>query len=179
MWDKLKTSKAPLLERMELICPMEQMKRMIRKSEIIVPDVNDEKPVLLLIISEGGNPLFSQSFMEEQVFEDNLFGGFIFAINSFISEKFSKGLDRAIFGEYTLLMKAILPFFICYVFKGQSYLAQKRINFFIESLIEDKDTWHTFRDFHHLNKEIQIKDIPSLGAMITKIFINKSVSLIL
>ncbi|MFW9829425.1 MAG: tetratricopeptide repeat protein, partial [Candidatus Thorarchaeota archaeon] len=178
MWDKLKTSKVSLSERLELVRPNEQMKRMIQKREIVVPEASDEKPVLLLIISEGGNPIFSQSFTKQQLFEDHLFGGFFFAINSFISEKFSKGLDRATFGEYTLLMKAISPFFVCYVFKGQSYLAQKRINFFIECLKENEDTWHTFRDFHYLNKEIQIKDIPSLEPMITKIFINKSVSLI-
>ena len=75
-------------------------------------------------------------------------------------------------------MNSVSPFFMCYVFKGQSYLAQRRIRCFIEELQDDKDAWQTFRDFYQLNKEIQIDDIPSLKPLITKIFIDKSVPLI-
>jgi len=75
-------------------------------------------------------------------------------------------------------MNSIPPFLICYVFKGQSYLAQRRISFFIEELQSNKDAWQVFRDSYQSNKEIQINDIPSLGPLITKIFIEKNVPLI-
>ncbi|MFX1457949.1 MAG: tetratricopeptide repeat protein [Promethearchaeota archaeon] len=178
VWDKLKVSKAPLSKRMELARPNEQMERMIRKREIIVPKLTDEDPIILLIISEGGTPIFSESFVKEWSFEDHLFGGFLTAINSFSDEIFSEGLNRANFGEYTIIMNSLYPFLVCYLFKGQSYSAQQRIRFFIEELKEDKDAWQTFREFYRLNKEIQMKDIPSLEPLITKIFIDKSIPII-
>jgi hypothetical protein len=178
VWDKLKASNASLQERMELARISDQIERMIQKRSVEEINLSDEEPVLLLIASEGGRPVFSQSFTEDQTFEDHLFGGFFTAINSFINEKFSKGLDRAIFGEHTLLINSISPFIMCYVFKGQSFSAQKRIKLFIEQLQKDKTMWQKFRDSHRLNKEIQINEIPSLELLITKIFIEKKVLLI-
>jgi hypothetical protein len=54
---------------------------------------------------------------------------------------FSEGLDRAIFGEHTLLMKSLPPFFISYIFKGQSYYALQKLNMFIEKLEKKEDIW--------------------------------------
>ncbi|MHA2087899.1 MAG: hypothetical protein ACW972_06465, partial [Promethearchaeota archaeon] len=123
-------------------------------------------------------PLFSYLFEEDQSFEDHIFGGFFTAINSFINEKFSEGLDRASFGEHTLLMSNLSPFFICYVFKGQSYSAQKRVGAFIDKIENDKAVWQKFMDFHKLSKEIQIKDVPILHQFITDVFIENGIPLI-
>jgi hypothetical protein len=177
IWEKLKESSPSLKERMEFARLNEQMENMTQKRVIETPELSEEDPVLLIIVSEGGSPFFSQSFVEDQTFEDHLFGGFFTAINSFISEKFSEGLDRAIFGKHTLLMKPISPFFICYVFKGQSYLAQQRIRYFIEKIQNDELVWQTFTKFYKLNQEIQLKDIPSLESLIKDIFIDKRLPL--
>ncbi|MHA2391901.1 MAG: hypothetical protein ACXAEX_08015 [Promethearchaeota archaeon] len=150
---------------------------MIKRRIVEVSELSDEQPVLLLIVSEGGTPLFSQSFVEHEDFEDHLFGGFFTAINSFINEKFSEGLDRAIFGEHTLLMNSVSPFFICYVFKGQSYSAQQRIGIFIEKIKDDEFIWQKFENFYQTNQEIQIKDVPSLEPLISKVFIERSINL--
>jgi tetratricopeptide (TPR) repeat protein len=177
VWEKLKEKGATLTERMELSRLNEQMGLMVQKRIIDVPEASDEEPVLLLIVSEGGRPIFSQSFIEDQVLEDHLFGGFFTAINSFINEKFSEGLDRAIFGEHTLLMNSLSPFLICYVYKGQSYSAQHRIKSFINEIQSNEDVWDTFGKYYKLNKEIQLKDIPSLEPMISEIFMNKTLPL--
>jgi hypothetical protein len=150
---------------------------MIRRREIEVPELSDEEPVLLLIVSEGGTPLFSQSFIEDKFFEDHLFGGFFTAINSFINEKFSEGLDRANFGDHTLLMNSLPPFMIFYVYKGQSYSAQHRIKSFINELQRNKNVWETIEKYYETNQEIQINDIPLLNSLIKDIFIEKSIAL--
>ncbi|MFX1365439.1 MAG: tetratricopeptide repeat protein [Promethearchaeota archaeon] len=178
IWEKLKESKAPLAERMDLSRLNEQMEQMIRKRAINIPELSDEKPVLLFIISEGGIPFFSQKFIKDQTFEDYLFGGFFTAVNTFIREQFSEGLDRAIFGEHTLLMNSVSPFLICYVYKGQSYSAQQRIRTFIDKIQNDELVWQTFKKFYQLNQEIQLKDIPSLESLIKEIFIDKNIQLI-
>ncbi|MHA2475265.1 MAG: hypothetical protein ACXAES_18745, partial [Promethearchaeota archaeon] len=70
LWDNIKESDAPLTKRMELSRLNDQMEGMIRKRAIENPDVSEETPVLLLIVSEGGVPHFSQSFAVDQVVED-------------------------------------------------------------------------------------------------------------
>ena len=174
MWENLKESETSFPERMKLARLNEQLEHMIRKRTIEVPELSDEEPVLLLIVSEGGIPFFSQSFIEDKSFEDHLFGGFFTAINSFINEKFSEGLERASFGEHTLLMNSISPFLMCYIYKGQSYSAQNRIKSFINEVQSNKEMWDTFEKFYQMNKKIHMKDIPSLEPLITKIFIDKS-----
>ncbi|MHA2391904.1 MAG: tetratricopeptide repeat protein [Promethearchaeota archaeon] len=171
-WDYLKKENASLTERIKLAGLNDQMETMIRKRQTEAPVLSDELPVFLLIISEGGTPLFSHSFVQDQEFEDHLFGGFFSAINSFINEKFSEGLDRAIFGEYTLLMSSISPFFMCYIFKGQSYSAQQRIGVFIDKIQNDKDIWQAFEKFYKVSQEIQLKDVPTLKPLIQEIFID-------
>ncbi|MFX0029476.1 MAG: tetratricopeptide repeat protein [Candidatus Hermodarchaeota archaeon] len=177
VWEKLKGSKAPLSERLELARLNNQMKIMIQKRVIEPPEIEDEEPVLLLIVSEGGKPIFSRSFIEDQAFEDHLIGGFLSAFNSFSDEIFSKGLDRASFGEYTLFMNSASPFLVCYLFKGQSYSAQRKLNYFLEKITNDNEIWQNFEKFFKLNQEIQPKDIPSLEPLITEVFINRTVSL--
>jgi len=177
MWETLKESSSSLKERMEFARLNEQMENIVQKRVLESPKLSDEEPVLLIIISEGGVPMFSKIFVKDQVFEDHLFGGFVSAINSFVSEKFSEGLDRAIFGEYTLLMNSVSPFLTCYVFKGQSYSAQQRIKYFIEELQKEKKVWQTFKKYQQLSMEIQVNDIPSLESLIQDIFIDKTVQL--
>ncbi|MFW9827135.1 MAG: tetratricopeptide repeat protein [Candidatus Thorarchaeota archaeon] len=176
MWENLKVSKVSLTERIKLARLNEQMENMIRTRIKNIPEVSDEEPVLLLIISEGGTPFFSQSFIKDKYFQDHLFGGFFSAINSFINEEFSEGLERASFGEHTLLMNSVSPFLIFYIYKGQSYSAQHRIKSFINKIQSDKEVWEIFEKFYKLNKEIQLKDIPSLELTIKEIFIEKTIN---
>ena len=129
---------------------------------------------VLFFISTGGTPIFSQSFAEGWSFQDHLFGGFLSAINSFSGEMFSQGLDRAIFGEYTILMNAISPFIICYLFKGQSFLAQQRMKQFIDIIQNDKKIWESIKKFYQAHRLIQEEDIPSLDILVNEVFIERA-----
>lgn len=176
VWENLKDSDISLAERMELARLNEQMEQMIRKREVELPDLPDEDPIVLLIISKGGRPIFSESFVEEWSFEDHLFGGFLTAVNSFSDEMFSEGLNRANFGEYTIIMNSLHPFLVCYLFKGQSYLAQQRVKKFIDIIKKDKNIWKTFNEFNQTCRVVQLEDVPLLGSLITEIFLEKSIS---
>ena len=174
MWEKLKESKAPLAERIELSRLNEQMDNMLRKREFEPEEIKDEESIVILIISTGGTPIFSQSFAEGWSFQDHLFGGFLSAINSFSGEVFSQGLDRAIFGEYTLIMMAVSPFIICYLFKGQSFLAQQRMKQFIDTLQTDKKIWETIKKYYKAHRLIQETDVPSLDLLVNEVFIERT-----
>ncbi len=173
IWENLKASNVSLSERWKLAGLKEQMDNLVRKRRFEVPEISDEEPVLLLILSEGGTPLFSHSFIEEKSYESHLFGGFLTTIDYFIREIFSEGLDRAIFGEYTLLLKSTPPFFISYIFKGDSYHALQKLNYFIDHIQKQGDIWQNLLGYFKINQTVYLKDIPLLDSLITETFITK------
>jgi len=146
---------------------------MLRKRVVEPNEIQDEESVVILIISKGGNLIFSQSFTEGWSFQDHLFGGFLSAVNSFSDEIFSQGLDRAIFGEYTIIMNAISPFIVCYLFKGQSFLAQQRMKHFVDKIQNNKKIWEPIKKYYQANRFVQEKDIPSLDLLVNEIFIER------
>ncbi len=176
IWENLKESEVSLSERWKLAGLNEQMESLVRKRMIAVPETSEENPITILIITEGGTPLFSHSFIEEKEFESYLFSGFLTTIDYFMKEFFSEGLDRFIFGHYTLLMKSVAPFFICYVFKGESYYALQRIKYFIEN-VQKEGIWQNLIKLFQTNRSIHLKDIPLLESLITETFITKNVAL--
>ena len=146
-WEDLKDNDASISKRMELSQISEQMDHIIKKGQIEIPEISDEESIFLLIVSEGGVPIISQSFVSDKIFEDHLFGGFFSTINSFITEIFAEGLDRASFGKYTLLMRSLPPFLIFYIYKGQSYSAQYRIKTFTDELENSQEIWESINHF--------------------------------
>ena len=109
--------------------------------------------------------------MEDFSFEDDILGGFLTSINYFISEVFSEGLDRAVFGQYTLLMMPIQPFLACYIFKGDSYFAHNKIKIFIDSIQNDSVIWQSLDNFFQKSKSVKFNDIPKLESLIRKTFV--------
>jgi len=173
MWENLKESKALISERWKLAGLNEQMENMVKRRMIEVPEISKEDPVMLLILTEGGNLLFSKKFMEDFSFEDDILGGFLTTINYIISEVFSEGLDRAVFGPYTLLMMPVQPFLVCYIFKGDSYFAHHKIKNFIESIQNNSVIWQSLQNFFQNSKSVQLHSIPSLESLITENFLEK------
>jgi tetratricopeptide (TPR) repeat protein len=174
MWEKLKFSKVSISERLELAGLNEQMENMVKRRIIDLPQISEEEPVSIFIITEGGSALLSHSFIDQKTFESHLFGGFLTTIDYFIREMFSEGLDRAIFGEYTLLMKSLPPFFISYIFKGDSYYAIQKINYFIANIQKEEDIWQYLLKSFQVNQSIQLKEMPLLESLITEIFITNN-----
>ncbi|MHA2181083.1 MAG: tetratricopeptide repeat protein [Promethearchaeota archaeon] len=171
MWENLDVLKVPLSERWKLAGLNEQIEIMVKKRLVDISEAKSEEPVLLLIVSEGGVPYFTHSFIEDKSFESHLFGGFLSTIDYFISEMFSEGLDRAMFGEHTLLMKSISPFFISYIFKGDSYFALQKLDKFQERLQKEANIWQKLLSSLQNNISIQLKDSALLETLITEIFI--------
>lgn len=89
----------------------------------------------------------------------------------FIKELFSEGLDRAIFGEDTLLMKSTPLFFISYISKGNTYYALQKINAFIENIQKDENIWKKLLKYYQANRSIQLGEIPLLESLISERFL--------
>ncbi len=172
-WENLEKRDAPLAERIKLASFESVINRMQGKSVVDPPRLVHEVPVLLLIIGEGGFPLLSNAFTEELLFGGDLISGFLSAFDSFSGELFSKRLDRAKFGDFTLLMQSINKFSICYLFKGQSYLAKQKLTRFAERIQKVNQIWETINNYYKANRVIELKDHPNFKTIINNIFIRK------
>jgi len=174
-WEASIEKEAPLSQRIELAKLSEHIENMLLMRKIDNLKISDEEPFTILIVTEGGTSLLSHSFIKDIPFESHLFSGFLTTIDYFIREMFSERLDRAKFGEYTLLIKSIPPFFVSYIFKGDSYYALQKINYFIDHIQKDEFIWQSLMKSYQINKTIHIKEIPLLESLITDIFIKKNV----
>jgi len=135
-WEALVEKDAPMIERLELAQLSNVMLRMIQNGELTPPKMLNEEPVLLLILAEGGIPLFFKNYHTEEQLNSYLIGGFLSAINSFSKETFSVegSIERIKHNEFTMLTKSFEPFLFCYIMKGQTYAAMQKLEGFVYSI---------------------------------------------
>ena len=81
--------------------------RMVNKRTVDMPRLQDEEPVLLIIVYEGGVTIFSKKFSQKEMIDEMFVGGFLTAIDSFMHQTFATGgsIERIKHQEYTLLLK--------------------------------------------------------------------------
>jgi hypothetical protein len=135
-----------------------------------VPDLENENPILILIIAEGGVLVFSYPFSDEWKRDNEQFGSFLSAFTSFSDEYFSEELDRARFGKYTVFLSSIDKFLICYLFKGQSYMAQQKLSKFTEHLSQNTSIQKTLANYYETGQVLETQDFPFLESLIKEIF---------
>ncbi|MFQ5980401.1 MAG: tetratricopeptide repeat protein [Candidatus Heimdallarchaeota archaeon] len=135
-WQKLLANNPSLGERLDFAQLEDVVKRMARKETPDAPEQSSEDPVMLLIVANNGLSLYSRSFLPESLVNGYLVGSFLTAIKAFGSEVFagSETVDRIMYQKHTLAMKAHENMMFCYVFKGQSYSALKKLDQFMETV---------------------------------------------
>jgi len=132
----------------------------------------DETPVVILITTKGGIPLFSYVFADEWKFDDELFSGFLSSFDSISNEIFSEGLDRAKFGQYTILMKSVEDFSVCYLFKGQVFSATEKLTRFINHIQESTSIWKTLNKSYKTSQVVELRDIPLMEPLLNDVFLS-------
>ncbi|MHA1701859.1 MAG: tetratricopeptide repeat protein [Promethearchaeota archaeon] len=177
LWKELEKSKAPLQERFELSDITDLIESMVKKRRQQEINIIEEIPVSMFIITEGGTTLFSHSFVGDENFSSHIFGGFITTIDYFVREMFSEGLERAMFGEYTLIIKSIEPFFVSYIFKGDSYYAHLRLKYFVRNLKKESKIWEYLMENFNQSKSIKLIESPLLDSLLKNLFLDKKVEL--
>ena len=70
-----------------------------------------------------------------------------------------------------ILMQPVKPFTICYLFKGQTYVAKQKLNKFTENIQSTKSIWQTLTKYYQASRIIGLKDSPLLESLISEIFI--------
>ncbi|MFW9781806.1 MAG: tetratricopeptide repeat protein [Candidatus Heimdallarchaeota archaeon] len=168
-WANLQNTKAPVSERFKLVDIDKTLDHMKGKHMIEPPDLVEEDPILLIIMTKAGNAFFNYTFKKKWDYSD-LFSSFISAFNTFSSEIFAKTIDRIKIGENTISIKPVEPFVTCYVSRGQSYLAKKKLNKFSDTIKNKKDIWDTLIKSTKTFRELDVNNTPLLGAAVNEIF---------
>jgi hypothetical protein len=76
------------------------------------------------------------------------------------------------FGENTILMKSLEDFSICYLFKGQSYLALQKLTRFTEAIKKNSEIWKALNKSIKASEMLELDTPPDLKTVIDQIFVH-------
>jgi len=168
-WEILKKADTPVPERLKIVEIDKTLDHMMGKKMIEPPDLVEEDPILLVIMSKAGNTFFNHTFIKNWDHSD-FFSSFISAFNTYSSEIFAKNIDRIMIGENIISIEIVEPFMACYVSKGQSYPAIKKLIKFSEVIRNEKEIWDILNKAAKTSQELSVNSSPLLGAAVTEIF---------
>ena len=169
-WDDLTKRQAPLTKRANLARIGDHVERMSRLRVDEIPDMPEEKPISVMILAKGGIVVFSKAFESTTEADENLIGGLFDAIRSCGEELFSQALDRIKLKTYTVLVKRVEPFTICYVYLGQSYGAQQRVLQFIQAVPRDLSVWNLMLESATTGQTLSPPAHDSLEGLLNEVF---------
>ncbi|MFW9942221.1 MAG: hypothetical protein ACFFFT_14375 [Candidatus Thorarchaeota archaeon] len=170
LWESFKKTQASVADRLKLASIDGVLERLQDRGVIEAPEVEDEEPILLLIMDSSGTTYFSYQFVANWDYSD-LFSSFMSAFNTFSAEIFSKSIDRIRIGENTILINPIEPFLMCYVIKGQSYPALQKLSRFTEAIKENSEIWQALKKSVNTSEMLELDKPPALKTVIDEIFI--------
>lgn len=147
--------------------------RLVNKRSVDMPKLQDEEPVLLIIVYEGGVTIFSRKFSQKEMIDEMFVGGFLTAIDAFMHQTFATGgsIERIKHQEYTLLLKAETPLLFCYVYKGQSFSAIQKLDKVIDGLKNTVTIWHALKN--NPGEQLSEKEKEFIDNLAERVFINK------
>jgi hypothetical protein len=168
-WETLRKANPPVAERVKFVEIEKTLDHMMGKKMLEPPDLVEENPILLLIMSEGGHTFFNHTFIKDWDYS-TLFSSFISAFNTFSSEIFEETIDRIKIGENIIFIKPVEPFVVCYVSNGQSYPAVKKLNNFSKLIKNREEIWAILNKAAKATQELSVSSSPLLGAIVNEIF---------
>ncbi|MFW9823608.1 MAG: tetratricopeptide repeat protein [Candidatus Thorarchaeota archaeon] len=169
LWESFKKTQASVAERLKLASIDGVLERLQDRGVIEAPELEDEEPILLLIMDISGTTYFNYPFVLDWDYSD-LFSSFMSAFNTFSSEIFSKSIDRIRIGENTILINPVEPFLACYVIKGQSYPALQKLTKFSEVIRENSEIWQALNKSVETSEMLELDKPSALKTVIEEIF---------
>ncbi len=170
-WEELIANDASITERVKVASLKELIGRMARRREIKI-DEQEDKPVMLLLVSEGGLPIYCNKFDQSKELPDMLISSFLTIINNFVQEAFEVTgmITRITHEEYTLSFDLKEPILFCYVYEGQSYTAMKKLEKLMTE-VHEGEIWAALEEVGKTGNELNDEEIAQMEGMIGEIFI--------
>ncbi|MHA1434649.1 MAG: tetratricopeptide repeat protein [Candidatus Heimdallarchaeota archaeon] len=152
----------------------DEVVRMVNKRTVELPKLQDEEPVLLIIVYEGGVTVFSQKFSQREMIDEMFVGGFLTAIDAFMHQTFATGgsIERIKHQEYTLMLKGENPLLFCYVFKGQSFSAIQKLDVLIRDLQKSPVMWNALTN--NIGEQVPNAEKEMIEELANKIFLSET-----
>jgi len=172
MWEELKSSKVSIGKRIELAHLNELIDRMVHNRAITIPEIEVEEPVLLTIITLEGNVLLFNPFTAEMTIKSTRFLDFLTSINKLCDEVDSESFNRIKFGQFIVIINTVDTYFICYLFRGQSFSAQQKLAYFSEAVEKDYKIWILLETANLVNKIIKVNEEPHIEELIFNSFLS-------
>ncbi|MCG3217095.1 MAG: tetratricopeptide repeat protein [Candidatus Heimdallarchaeota archaeon] len=170
---RLSHSKDSSINQKEAETDVEELiKQMTAQRQLDVPKVIIDKPVMLLIITQAGMTIFSQTYEKTgKKIDEQLIGGFITAINAFCQEIFSasSSIDRIMYEDYIIAMKNLENMLFCYVFEGDSYTALKKLDEILKKVKQTKGCHQALRERSEQSMYLMVEDEQKLQNIISPI----------
>jgi tetratricopeptide (TPR) repeat protein len=144
--------------------------RMIDRRTVDIPKLQEEEPVLLIIVYEGGVTVFSKKFSQKEMIDEMFVGGFLTAIDAFMHQTFATGgsIERIQHQEYTLLLKVDQPLLFCYVFKGQSFTAIQKLDQMVQELKKAETIWTKLTTNH--GEQLSVTESDLINELADQVF---------
>jgi len=174
-WEEFIDKNAILTEKLEFADFQRMINQMLKNKMKELPLETKDDPVCLLILENRGTTIFTKNFnlKNNTMADDQIIGGFLTAINSFMQKTFSTTgfLERITHKDYTLILKTITPFTFCYAFKGQSYSAMIKLNDFITHVKNSDSIWDSFLRYFNSTILPEEEEKKALELIAEKIFL--------
>ncbi|MCH8906422.1 MAG: hypothetical protein IH840_04960 [Candidatus Heimdallarchaeota archaeon] len=110
--------------------------------------MEDDGPILLLMLNRAGIPIYSQSFAHKKLPRELLKGGFFYWMNSFISELFPEkgGLQIIRMKNSSITFKNLEHSSLWYFFRGSLMLVHRKLDSLFQRLRTQHSTWHKLQE---------------------------------
>jgi tetratricopeptide (TPR) repeat protein len=175
-WENLINKKVGLKERIELAQLGGLVVKLIKNGNAGATEIINEEPVLLMVLSENGTPLYTKNYVEGSQFDGVLIGGFLAAIIKFSQETFASegSIERIKHQEYTLLVKAKKPFLFSYVIKGQTYSAMQKLEALTRIIGTSTSIWEDLLRAIKTSKPISVGSRNMIDELAKMVFPSKA-----
>jgi tetratricopeptide (TPR) repeat protein len=171
-WEELHNTNAPLSERIKFSSMATTLEVLEGNQRLEITELEREDPILLAVMSKTGYMIFTNPFSVEVPFDESRIGEFVTYFNSISGQMYSESLDRAKFGDHTIILKTLDSISFCYLFEGESYAAQLRLNNFCESIKKNPHIKEILNTAIHTGHTINIEDHPKLEILIAENFLS-------
>ena len=129
-------------------------------------------------MGRSGRSIFSKHFADDSLISEQLIGGFLTAINAFTEQAFSQEgtIEGIKHKEHTILLVPVESFLCCYIFKGSSYFALKKLTALAETLKISEVIKDRLTEASHLGLEISGEQM--IQNFVDGVFLSSEASLI-
>jgi tetratricopeptide (TPR) repeat protein len=142
-WEELIEVDASLSDRIKEANIEELLNVMIAVKEEENLERKTIQPALFMILAEGGVKIYEKKFKEGAKLKSGLISGLLTAIHGLSENAFSthSSVQRIKHNEYTVIIKPINQILFCFVFKGKSYTALRKLDDIVGYIKDSRIIW--------------------------------------